>query len=75
MVTVRADAGNRAWRTFVQGLLVDLVVAVSLAVSTSIADVAWTRVYWAGLGLLVVKTVAQSAASYIARHITPPPGA
>lgn len=66
------DARQRAWRTLVQGLAVDVAVAVLLAAGTQLGDVRWTREYWGLLGALVAKTALTSAASYIARHVTPP---
>ena len=69
------DARNRAWRTFLQGLLVDGGVAVVLAVGPSLsgADFAFTKVYWAAIGVLVAKTAVQAAVSYVARRTMPPP--
>ena len=66
--SVSTDARSRALRTAVQGLLVD----VSVAVVGAVADVRWTRAYWAALGLLVAKTAVQSAVSYVARRVVPP---
>lgn len=69
------DARNRAWRTFLQGLLVDVAVAVVFAVGPSVAgsDFAFTRVYWLGLGVLAARTAVQAAVSYVARRKLPPP--
>lgn len=72
-----ADAQNRAWRTFIQGLLVDLLAAVVLAVGPAIAgaDFAWTKAYWLTLLGLAGKTAIQSVVSYVARRAVPPPSA
>lgn len=73
-VSVAADAKNRAWRTFAQGLLVDVTAGVVLAVGPAVAgaDFAWTRGYWTTLGLLAAKTAVQSVVSYVARKVVPP---
>lgn len=69
-----ADAKNRAWRTFVQGLGIDLAVALVLAVGPELvgADFAWTRGYWTAVGLLAAKTVVHTVVSYVARKVVPP---
>lgn len=69
-----ADARNRAFRTFVQGLGLDVAAAVVLSVGPSVAgaDFAWTRAYWATVGLLAAKTAIQSVVSYLARKWFPP---
>lgn len=70
-----ADARNRAWRTFLQGLALDVAAAVVMAVAPSLfgADFAWTRDYWTALGLLAAKTLLQAGVSYWMRHVVPPP--
>lgn len=69
-----SDARNRAFRTFVQGLLTDVLAAVVLAVGPALtgADFAWTRGYWAAVGLLAAKTAVQSVVSYVGRKVAPP---
>ncbi|WIM97713.1 hypothetical protein ACTOB_001261 [Actinoplanes oblitus] len=69
---VAADARNRAFRTFVQGLGVDLAVAVVLALAASAGDLAWTRAYWATVGTLLAKTALTTAAAYVMRIYAPP---
>ena len=71
-VSATADAKSRALRTAIQGLIVDVSVAVVGVATTAVADVRWTRAYWAALGLLVAKTAVQSAVSYVARRVVPP---
>lgn len=73
-VSVSADARNRAWRTLVQGLLVDVGAAVVLAVGPALAgaDFAWTPVYWLAVGGLAAKTAIQTVVSYAARRLVPP---
>lgn len=66
------DAGNRAWRTFAQGLLVDVVTASVAVVAVAVSDIEWTEKYWLALAALVGKTVVTSAVSYLARTLVPP---
>lgn len=67
-----ADARNRAIRTFAQGLLLDLLVAVALVVySATSAD----EVEWKLLALTLLKTAAQTVAAYVMRKLSPPDGA
>jgi hypothetical protein len=70
-----ADARNRAWRTFAQGLGIDVVTAVAGAVTLPLNDVTWTRVYWVGVTSLAAKTAVQTAVAYVARRVVPPPSA
>lgn len=72
--STEADAKNRALRTFVQGLLTDVIGAVVLAVGPALAgaDFAWTREYWTAVGLLTAKTVVLSVVSYVSRKVAPP---
>lgn len=72
--STEADAKNRAWRTFVQGLGTDVLGAVVLAVGPALAgaDFAWTRGYWTAVGLLAAKTVVLSVVSYVSRKVVPP---
>lgn len=69
-----ADARNRAWRTFLQGLLVDIILAVTLALSlaASAPDFAWSRAYWLGVGLALAKTLLTTITAYIMRKVAPP---
>lgn len=78
MITVppsaQDDARNRAFRTFVQGLGVDVVGAVTLAVGPALAgaDFAWSRAYWLTVAGLAGKTAILSAVSYVARRVKAP---
>lgn len=73
-LTAAADARNRAFRTFVQGLGVDVAAAVALAVGPAVAgdSFAWTRTYWVTVALLALKTAVQSGVSYLARKAAVP---
>lgn len=69
-----ADAKNRAWRTFAQGLLVDVVAAAVLVVGPALSssDFAWSKAYWLTVGGLVAKSVLTSVVSYVGRKVAPP---
>lgn len=70
---VEADARNRALRTVVQGLGIDLIAAVAVALSVAVAGgIEWTRAYWIALGLAVAKSLITAAVSYLARRAVPP---
>lgn len=72
--SVAADARNRAVRTFLQGLAVDVVLAVAVALSAALADpgFAWSAGYWRLLGLSLAKTVLMTVAAYVMRLKVPP---
>lgn len=70
-----ADASNRAFRTFIQGLGLDVATAVVLVLATSVTDMRWTKEYWFTLLALLGKTAILSAVAYAARKLMPPPGA
>lgn len=71
---VAADARNRAWRTFLQGLLVDVVAAVVLAIGPALAgdDFAWSRAYWLTIAGLAGRSAITAGVSYVARRVVPP---
>ena len=65
-----ADARNRALRTFLQGLGIDVAVAVATVLYTwlnSDADLS-SREAWVGVGILLGKTALTTAASYVMRR-------
>lgn len=69
-----ADARNRAWRTFVQGLLIDVLIAVTglLYAGISAPDFAWSRAYWTAVGLALAKTTMTTITAYVMRKMAPP---
>lgn len=69
------DALNRAFRTFVQGLLVDVSSTVVLVATAQLGDLRWTKAYWYALVLLLAKTAVATAVAYVGRRIKPPPAA
>jgi hypothetical protein len=66
-----ADARNRALRTFLQGLGVDIVVALALTVGPALvgSEFTWSRAYWQTLGLIAAKTVITTIVSYVTRKL------
>ena len=67
MTTLNQDARNRALRTFVQGLAIDLAVAVAGLVLTNVDQIT-DRAALSLFGLALVKTVLTTAASYVMRR-------
>ena len=67
-----ADARNRAFRTLLQGLLLDVIVAVVAVLATNVGDATWTKEYWLALVGLVGKSVVTAIVSYFARKYLPP---
>jgi len=72
--STEVDARNRAARTFVQGLVTDVVGAVALALVPALSgsDFAWSRGYWLAVAGLAAKTAILTAVSYVARKVSPP---
>lgn len=68
-----ADARNRALRTFLQGLLLDVVVAVAVVVYT-VVTTSGDSIAWGVLGAAVVKTLLTTVASYVMRAKLDPSG-
>lgn len=65
---LRADARNRAFRTFLQGLGVDVAVAVAVVLVTVFSDAdGWGDLQWAVIGFSLAKSVVTSVASYVMR--------
>lgn len=69
---IAADARSRVLRTLAQGFLIDVGWAVCGALMIALTDIEMTRVYWEGVGMLMVKTALQSAAAWAMRHLKPP---
>lgn len=65
----RTDAKDRAWRTFLQNIGVDVTVAVAplLYGAVSTWDGAFTAAYWLPVGLSVGKTAALVVIAYVMR--------
>jgi hypothetical protein len=73
--SVTRDASERAFRTLLQGLLVDVLAAVGVALTAAISGgITWTQVYWVALALAVGKSAVTAIVSYFARKLAPPAG-
>lgn len=72
----RADAANRAARTFAQGLGVDVLIAVLPLLYDAVSgwDGAFTADYWTLVGVSLLKTAAIAGISYVMRLVKTPPG-
>lgn len=69
--TARIDAGKRALRTFVQGLWVTVVGAVSTGLTVALSDgIRWTPEYWRGVELAVAGSIAMAVTSYVHRVVS-----
>lgn len=67
-----ADAKNRSYRTFIQGLSLDIFFALMAMVGTLTGFDPLAKASWLTLGALVLKTIFQTAISYVSRmKITP----
>ena len=71
-VAVRADATELSLRSFIQGFLLDIVVAATLVLATAFGAIEWTPLYWKALGLTLAKSVLQAAVSYVMRVVVVP---
>lgn len=70
----RTDAANRGWRTFAQGVAIDVAVAVAVALLAWLPDADLSsRAAWIILGTAVGKTVLTAVASYVMRLKVQPP--
>ena len=70
-----SDARNRAWRTFIQALGIDVATAVAAVLVVALTDIQWTQDFWIGIGLLAAKTAVQTVVAYVGRKAVPPPTA
>jgi hypothetical protein len=72
---MRADARNRALRTFLQGLAVDVAVAVCVVLITVFATASsWGELQWVAIGFTLGKTVLMTVAAYVMRRFVDRPG-
>ena len=69
LALLTVDAKNRALRSFVQGLSVDLAVAIVTVLLTVFTDAnGWGDLQWAVIGFTLAKTCVQSLAAFIMRR-------
>jgi len=70
------DASERAFRTLLQGLAVDVLAGIGVALTAAVAGgIQWTQAYWVALALAVGKSAVTAVVSYFARKLVPPAGA
>lgn len=70
---VKADASNRAWRTFVVNLGIDIAVAVATVLSGWIGDADLSNPNdWKFLALSVAKTLIATVGAYVLRKAVAP---
>ena len=71
---VSTDAFVRAWRTFYTAIGTDILILIGVGLSALLdsgADVT-SPVFWAGAGVLVVKSILTGVATYLLRlKVTP----
>lgn len=68
-----ASAKNRSWRTFVQGMGLDVVFALVALIGTLGNVNFFSKAGWVTLGILATKTIIQTVVSYVARVKIAPP--
>lgn len=68
VLTDKQDARNRAIRTFVQNLAIDLAVSLLVVLGTALATLDITsKEAWTALGLLLAKTALSAPVAYVMR--------
>lgn len=70
--TVEVDARNRAWRTFVQGLGIDVLAAVVVTLLPMVTVLEWSLAWWLALGLAVSRSALGALVAYLARKLVTP---
>lgn len=65
--TLTADARNRAWRTVLQGLAIDVLVAMAAVTLASVGEIT-DRAGITLLAITLAKTAVTAAASYLMRR-------
>ena len=64
---VVADARNRSWRTLLQGLLADLLIAFVAAIATLSGADPFVKETWIAFGVLLLKSFISAGISYVMR--------
>jgi len=69
------DAKNRAVRTFLQGLAIDLALALAMLLFTVFIEAnSWGDIEWYTLAFSFAKTIVTTAASFVMRRFIDRPG-
>jgi hypothetical protein len=64
---VVADARSRSWRTFLQGLIFDLLAGLTAAIAVLAGADPFVKETWIAFGILVFKTFVSAGISYLMR--------
>jgi hypothetical protein len=72
--SVAVDAKNRAWRTFIQGLLSDVLITALVTLTAALSDpgFVFSRVYLTGVAILIAKSALSAGIAYGMRYSKPP---
>lgn len=73
-VPEKKDARDRAVRTFLWGLMIDVATAMVIILLPAFSNIEWTSTYWLALGSLLAKSVLVSIVSYFGRFLIKPVG-
>lgn len=74
LVDPKKDARDRAVRTFLWGLLIDVGTAIVVILLPAFSNIEWTKVYWLTLLGLLGKSVLSAVVAYFARFLIKPVG-
>ena len=76
-VPIKVDARNRAWRTFLNNVFVDIAIVAApiLYGAVTSADFTFTRAYWIPVLVSLGKTAATVVIAYLMRLKKAPVGA
>lgn len=67
-----AEAKNRAWRTLLVALGIDVATALVIVLLPAVSSIEWTPAYWVTLGSLAGKSAVQSIVAYFFRLLVKP---
>lgn len=69
MPNLTDDSRNRAVRSFVQGLAIDVAVGLALVLATFFVDKnSWGEIEWAILSFSLAKSAVQAVAAFVMRQ-------
>lgn len=69
---VQKDAKNRAWRSVLVGLGIDVATALVIVLLPLVSSIEWTETYWITLASLGGKSIVQAVVSYFFRMFVKP---
>ena len=63
------DATNRAWRTLLVGVAIDVAVAIALVLVTYFSERnSWGEIEWAALGFSLSRSIVQALGAFVLRR-------